>query len=62
MGSSSSVILVANKVDQVEDRMVTTEEGIYIISQSCVIVYNDLVTVIAFVVLSNEMAFSFFIH
>ncbi|XP_046446068.1 ras-like protein 1 [Daphnia pulex] len=27
MGSSSSVILVANKVDQVEDRMVTTEEG-----------------------------------
>ncbi|XP_045024916.1 uncharacterized protein LOC116916320 [Daphnia magna] len=27
MGSSSSVILVANKVDQVEDRMVSTEEG-----------------------------------
>ncbi len=28
MGSSpSSVILVANKIDQVEDRMVSTEEG-----------------------------------
>jgi hypothetical protein len=65
MGSSSSVILVANKVDQVEDRMVTIEEGIIKLTMRPHASYSLMVTTIGFSVLI-EIFFNnvllFFIH